>query len=143
VVPAEQFRIVCGGNTLGQGDETGAHAGVNVQNTASLDRFQTVCKLDYLSRQHEIKILKNAVPDLNADIAKKMIQFANLLRTGYQQGSVSLTMSPRTLVNWARKTVYWGDPLVALKMAFFDKILDNEKPEVNQLITKVFTKSIK
>jgi len=143
IQPHNQFRIVCGGNTLGQGDETGAHAGVNVQNTASIDRFQTVCKLDYLTKSHELNILKKAVPTLNADIADKMLQFASLLRQGYKQGSVSLTMSPRTLINWAKKTTYWGDPLVALKMAFFDKISENEKPEVNQIVTKVFTKPIK
>jgi len=143
-VPMNPFaRIVMGGNTLGQGDETGAHAGTNVQNTATIDRFQTVIKLDYLARRHEEKLLKKAIPTLTPAIIKNMVQFANLVRTGYRQGNVSLTFSPRSLLNWGRKTVYWGDPVVALKMAFFDKIVDSEKNYVNQLVNKVFTKTIK
>lgn len=142
VLPHAHSRLIMGGNTLGQGDETGSHAGTNVQNTATLDRFQTVIKLDYLERRHEEILLKKAVPDLTPAIAKTMVKFANLVRTGYRQGNVSLTFSPRSLINWGRKTVYWGDPVVALKMAFFDKIVDSEKSYVNTLVNKVFTKSI-
>ena len=143
IKPHQDTRIIVGGNTLGQGDETGSFAGTNVQNTATIDRFNTVIKLDYLTKKHETDLIMKAHPDVTRPIAEKMVQFATLLRTGHQQGSVSLTCSPRTLLNWAKKTIYWGDPVTALKMAFFDKIVDSEKPFVNTLVNKVFSKQIK
>jgi len=57
ITPHKEFRIVCSGNTLGQGDETSQFAGTAVQNTASLDRFGTVLKLDYLAQPLEIQLI--------------------------------------------------------------------------------------
>jgi cobaltochelatase CobS len=136
--PHPDFRIVCGGNTLGQGDVTGAHAGTAVQNTATLDRFQTVIKMDYIGEQKEVSMLVDNVEGLKKITAKRMVKLANLMRSSYKEGSVSLTMSPRTLINWGRKTVYWGDDLLALKMSYFDKIEDSEKDYVNKMVHKVY-----
>lgn len=142
LIPHSEFRLVMGGNTLGLGDETGSHSGVNVQNTATLDRFQTVIKHDYLNTKHELELLKKAVPDLSDNNAKRMVQLAGVIRSAYKNGDLSLTMSPRTLINWGRKTAYWGNPLTALRISFFAKIPDNEKEVVNKLVNKVFSSTL-
>jgi cobaltochelatase CobS len=57
IIPHKDFRLVAIGNTQGQGDDTGAHAGTNVQNSATLDRFGTAVFVDYLPAAVEEKII--------------------------------------------------------------------------------------
>jgi len=143
VTPADTFRLVCTDNTRGLGDETGGFAAVNVQNTATLDRFGTIIHVDYLSAEHESSVLKNASPELTPELSKKMIQFAKLVRTSYNQGEISLTCSPRTLLNWAKKSLYFRDEGRALKMAFLEKISsDSERATIAGFYRTVFGKEI-
>jgi cobaltochelatase CobS len=136
--PHKDFRIVCGGNTVGQGDDTGAHAGTNVQNTATVDRFQTVIKLDYLDAAHECAIIKKKHGGLADTVIENMVKVAQLVRQANAQGNIALTMSPRTLLNWGRKIGTWGDPKVAFTIAFADKLRDADRKVVNELYGKVF-----
>jgi cobaltochelatase CobS len=106
--PHQWFRLVATDNTELQGDTTGKHAGTNVQNTATLDRFQTVIRHEYLDKRHERSVLTKAVPNIPKSWVDQMLQMADLIRKGYNAGEINLTMSPRTLINWARKAVYWG-----------------------------------
>lgn len=138
IKPHKEFRLVMGGNTLGQGDVSGEYAGAQVQSNATLDRYMTTIHLGYLPKNHETKVLKKAVPKLPADTVKQMLQFASFVRTGHSNSLLSMTMSPRTLINWGKKIIYWGDPVVALNIAYFDKVAESERPEVQKLIKKVF-----
>lgn len=133
-----EFRLVCGGNTLGSGDVSGEHAGVQVQNVATVDRFETTIKLGYLDKKHEAMIITKAVPGIPKEAIDRMLQFTALVRTAKQQGTLSLTMSPRTLVNWGKKTMYWGSATQALEIAYLDKVDDSEKGEVQKLVQKVY-----
>jgi cobaltochelatase CobS len=138
ITPHEHFRIVCGGNTVGQGDDTGSHAGTNVQNTATVDRFQTTIVLSYLNATHEVGILKKKHPKLDVTIIENMVKVAALVRQANQQGNIALTMSPRTLINWGRKIMTWGDVKVAFTIAFLDKLRDADRKVVSELFNKVF-----
>lgn len=138
VIPHTNFKLVYAGNTLGQGDDTGRFAGVGVQNTATIDRFQTTIILDYLSVYHETKVLKNTVPDLKQETITRMLQFASMVRTAYNQGTIALTCSPRTLINWGRKTIQFADIKVALQYAFLNKLSTTDKKVVTEIYTKVF-----
>jgi len=141
--PHEWFRVVATDNTQLQGDTTGQYGGAQVQNVAMLDRFQTTIELDYLSQAHETKILKNKVPGLTDAIIRDMLKFAGLIRTAYNKQNIQFTMSPRTLINWGRKTVYWGSPVVALQVAFFDKLIPDDRKQVDEYCNKVFGEHIK
>lgn len=138
IQPHADFRIVFAGNTVGQGDDTGSHAGVNPQNTATVDRFQTTIKLGYLDAAHERAILVKRVPKLDPTIADKMVKVAALVRQANAQGNIALTMSPRTLINWARKILVWGDVKIAFTIAFLDKLRDTDHKVVLELYSKVF-----
>lgn len=131
-------RLIFCGNTVGQGDDTGHFAGVNVQNTATLDRFDTVIYLGYLNEEHETNVLKNVVPDLEPKIIRKMLQFADLVRTAHGQGNITLTMSPRTLMNWGRKIVEYGNIKTALQYSFLNKLRDSDKKVVGEFHVKCF-----
>lgn len=143
VQPHEHFRLVCTDNTRGLGDESGSFAATNVQNTATLDRFGTIIHVGYLDKKHEKNILKNKYKDLTDDLADKMLQFAKLVRTSYDQGELSLTCSPRTLLNWARKSLYYRSPKLALRLAFYEKISgDAERTAVQGFYKTVFNESL-
>jgi cobaltochelatase CobS len=139
VTPHKGFRMVCTDNTRGLGDETGGFAATNVQNTATLDRFGTIIHVGYLSEVHEAQVLKKAFPELQKEMVKRMLKFADLVRTGYEQGDISLTCSPRTLLNWAKKTLYFQDPAVALNMAFTEKLSsDGDRQAVSGMYRTAF-----
>jgi cobaltochelatase CobS len=140
VIPHDQFRIVYAGNTVGQGDETGSFAGANVQNTATIDRFQTTVVLDYLDKGHETKVIKGRCGALKPDIIKRMLQYAELVRTSNRQGTMVLTMSPRTLINWGRKIQRYGNIKEALVFAFINKLNTNDKKLALDFFVKVFGK---
>ena len=140
IVPHDNFRIVYCGNTVGQGDETGSFAGVHVQNTATIDRFNTTIMLGYLDKEHETQVLKNTVPDLDAKIIKRMLQVADLVRESNQQGNLTLTMSPRTLISWGKKIIRYGDVKEALMYCFLNKLSTANKKLVMDYYDKVFGK---
>ena len=139
ICPDSKFRFVCCDNTKGLGDESGAFAGTNVWNTATLDRFGTSIQLDYLAKKHEVAILKAKVDGITDKLADYMVQLANLVRTSYKQGNLSFTMSPRTLLSWGEKAMFYSSARMALEVAFYDKLpTDAEKLAVEEMYATVF-----
>lgn len=141
ITPHPDFRLVCCGNTVGQGDDTGKFTGTTVQNTATLDRFGTTIYLNYLPQEHEVKMLTAALPTLNAVFINKMVSMAKLVRVAYEQGNVALTMSPRTLLNWGEKMLLLNDARLALSRAFMAKLRESDKRIVDELFAKTFGRS--
>jgi MoxR-like ATPase len=92
VHPNDDFRLVFAGNTVGQGDVTGAFSGVGVQNTATIDRFTNTIRLGYLSQKHEVDIITSK-SSVDKKVATDMVRLASLVRTAYEQGKVGLTIS--------------------------------------------------
>lgn len=136
IVPHADFRLVFAGNTTGQGDTTGAFSGVGIQNSATIDRFTNTIRLGYLSQQHEIDIITSKT-SVQADLATKMVRFANLVRQAYDSGKIGLTVSPRTLINWARKMNRY-DSQYALQVSFLEKLSMDDAKSVSELYVKVF-----
>lgn len=136
VIPHDRFRMVFAGNTVGQGDVTGAFNGVGVQNTATIDRFTNTIRLDYLEPAHEVSIImgKAGVPK---ELATNMVKMASLVRNAYDKGKLGLTMSPRTLINWGRKMKRYSTE-AAFGVAYLQKLNDEDKASVMELYRKVF-----
>lgn len=141
ITPHKNFRIICAGNTVGQGDDSGSFTGTMVQNSATLDRFTTTIMLDYLSKEHEKDVVCGKT-GVAKGLADKMIKLASLVRNAYQQRSINLTMSPRTLINWGNKVQRHGSVEFAFKVAFYDKLRESDKKAVSELFTKVFGTSV-
>lgn len=136
VHPDANFRLVFAGNTVGQGDVTGAFSGVGVQNTATIDRFTNTIRLGYLSQKHEVAIITSK-SDVDKKVATDMVRLASLVRSAYEQGKIGLTMSPRTLINWARKQKRY-DAQYALQVSYLEKLTPDDSKSVSELYTKVF-----
>lgn len=136
VIPDKQFRLVFAGNTVGQGDTTGAFSGVGVQNTATIDRFTNTVRLNYLEPKHEVAIIKGK-SNVSDSVATMMVRVAGLVRNAYGDDKVGLTMSPRTLINWARKCNRY-EPKYALTVAFLEKLNQDDSRSVMEFYTKVF-----
>ena len=136
VTPHDNFRLVFAGNTVGQGDVTGAFSGVGVQNTATIDRFTNTIRLGYLSQKHEVDIITSK-SSVDKKVATDMVRLASLVRTAYEQGKIGLTISPRTLINWARKQKRY-DAQYALQVCYLEKLTPDDSKSVSELFTKVF-----
>jgi len=136
-IPHANFRIVCAGNTVGQGDDSGSFSGTMVQNSATLDRFTTTICLDYLDKDHEQAIMVGKT-GISKTEANKMLKLAALVRNANKQQQINLTMSPRTLINWASKFVRHANTRLAFNIAFYDKLRESDKMAVNELYSKVF-----
>lgn len=139
IVPHEHFRIVAIGNTQGQGDDTGAHAGTNVQNSATLDRFGTAVFVDYLPSHVEEQILTKRWPTtIKAKAAKELVKLANLIRQGYKAGQFSLTMSPRTLFGICNKVAFGMSLKSAFTLVYLNKLNDTQRKVGDELFTKIY-----
>lgn len=139
ITPHEDFRLVAIGNTQGQGDDTGSHAGTNVQNTATLDRFGSALHIGYLPDSEEIKMIKNRFKKVVADsVIKNLVKLANLVRQGYTSSQLTLTMSPRTLFNICRKVSVGCSLVDAFDVVYCNKLGNTQQKVAKELYRKVF-----
>ena len=120
IQPDRKFRVIATGNSAGSGDASGLYQGVLRQNLAFLDRFR-VLAVAYPDPESELSLLDQLVPGLPTEIARKLVVVANEVRrlflgesgsapgadlaTGNAGGELTVTLSTRTLVRWARLTV--------------------------------------
>lgn len=139
VIPHEHFRLVAIGNTQGQGDDTGSHAGTNVQNSATLDRFGTAVYVGYLQPAVEEKMLLNKWGfSINDKAAKELVKLANLVRQGYEAGQFNLTISPRSLFSICRKIAVGASLTKAFEVVYLNKLNDTQKKVAKELFTKIY-----
>ena len=136
VIPHNNFRLIFAGNTVGQGDTTGAFSGVGVQNTATIDRFTCTVHLGYLEPAHEVSIITGKT-GVSKEVASSMVKLATMVRNAYTSGKLGLTMSPRTLINWGRKMQRYGVQ-DGLHVAFVQKLNEDDKVSVMEFYKKVF-----
>jgi cobaltochelatase CobS len=139
ITPHEAFRVVAIGNTQGQGDDTGAHAGTNVQNSATLDRFGTTIRVGYLPEAVEIKLLITKFPEYVTEVvAQGLVKLANLVRQGYTSGQLALTMSPRALFGISKKLTYGCTVLEAFDLVYANKLPDVHQKVARELYRKIY-----
>ena len=138
VKPASWFRLVATDNTEGLGDMDGHHVSGHRHDTATIDRFGTAIRVEYPERAKEQEILVKRVPKLNTDVAARMLDVASLVRQAYKKGEIDLTVSPRTLIAWARKALYFGDEQVAFAYTYLNKLPDEDRPLIEKLVAKVY-----
>lgn len=143
LVPKSKFAwFVATDNTAGQGDMTGQYAGTGIQNSATMDRFGTVIRLNYMDRTKELAMLTKRVDGLENDTAKNMLAFASMVREAFRKDEINVTVSPRVLIEWGIKATYWGNPVKALKSVWFDRLEDEDRALASQFVSKVFNADI-
>jgi MoxR-like ATPase len=100
--------IVAADNTNGCGDDTGRYVDTAPVNAAFLDRFGMRTEFVYLTASQETSMLSHRA-GVHPAIAKPMVEYANLTRAQADSGKLTMGVTPRRLLAWAR-TVRVGVP---------------------------------
>ncbi|MCW7552947.1 CbbQ/NirQ/NorQ/GpvN family protein [Endozoicomonas gorgoniicola] len=151
IIPVHpRFRFVATGNSAGAGDGSGLYQGVLRQSLAWLDRFRCI-EVDYPDEFTEIMILDQIVPDLPTIVREKMVKLANEVRRlftgdangrGEGESQLSVTLSTRGLVRWARLSLrFQGAPRVfeyALEQALTARVEQAERQAIHRIASDVF-----
>lgn len=143
IEPHSNFRMVLCDNVKGLGDGLDKFAATNVQDTATLNRFGINLTMDYMVKDSEVQMLRNKYGKISDNFAGKMVDMANQIRSSYKAGNVSLTLSPRNLMKWAKSYILYRDRELAFRWAYYNSLADDtEKSHVEQLYDRVFNTSL-
>lgn len=120
---AEGFCVIATGNTAGKSDPTGVYTGTEVLNTAFLDRFGIKLTLDYLEPEVEIAMLMRRFPQENRLSVAVLCKAAKEIREAFKQGSLSITLSTRKLIDYLelRPTMGHLESLSAVLINWLDE----------------------
>lgn len=142
IKPHNYFRLFATSNTLGMGDDYGIYHGTNLINQGQMDRWNLVYNLDYFNEEEELQILlkKNSFLSSKEDqeIAKNMILLANLTRRSFKNADLSNLITLRTLLIWVKNYQIFQDVKKSFLLSFFNKVIDDERPILNEFYQRVF-----
>lgn len=134
----DQFRFIATANTLGYGDDSGLYAGTAPMNEALLDRFSTVIRMGYPEPGAEVKILTSKAPGIRTSWASTMVDVATKVREAQKNQQTMVSLSPRRLIAWARKTVRFNDPRRAAKVTLLNKLMDDDAKFISGIVQRCF-----
>jgi cobaltochelatase CobS len=129
VIPAPSFRMILTDNAKGTGDNFDKFAGTQVQDTSTIDRFGITAEVPYLPSVDETAMLAMKYPAMPVDEIARIVQFANLVRNGYIQSSLSLTLSPRGLQTICELFADIPNVPQCVKMTYLSKLGDTEEQD--------------
>jgi cobaltochelatase CobS len=142
IKPHPSFRLFATTNTVGLGDVTGLYHGTQQINQGQMDRWHILSSLNYLDENQELKVVLSKVSEFNSnknkEILKNMIKLANLTRNGFENGDISILMSPRTVISWAQNYKIFKDIIDSFKLTFLNKCDDLEKPIIAEYFQRCF-----
>jgi len=134
IQPHPAFRLFATANTVGLGDTTGLYHGTQQINQGQMDRWNIVATLNYLPVEQEVGIVLTKVPAMDDDDGRdtiaRMVELANLTRTGFMNGDISTVMSPRTVITWAENADIFSDMAFGFRVTFLNKCDETERPVV-------------
>jgi cobaltochelatase CobS len=142
IKPHPSFRLFATTNTVGLGDVTGLYHGTQQINQGQMDRWHILSSLNYLDENQELKVVLSKVNEFNSnknkEILKNMIKLANLTRNGFENGDISILMSPRTVISWAENYKIFKNIIDSFKLTFLNKCDDLEKPIIVEYFQRCF-----
>ena len=142
IKPHPFFRLFATANTVGLGDTTGLYHGTQQINQGQMDRWNIVTTLNYLAHEAEEAIILAKVPAYDNseghDTVKKMVELADLTRSGFINGDVSTVMSPRTVIIWGENAQIFNDLGFAFRLTFLNKCDEIERPVIAEYYQRCF-----
>ena len=142
ITPHPFFRLFATANTVGLGDPSGMYHGTNPLNQGQIDRWNIVSSLNYLPHETEEKIILSRQPELDNDegrtLIARMVELANMTRTGFQSGDISTVMSPRSVIAFADNYRIFADLKFAFDVTFLNKCDESEHEIVNEYYQRCF-----
>lgn len=138
IAPHPEFRFMATGNTNGCGDETGLYQGTMMQNAANYSRFGITEEVEYMDAKTEKNILQSKTK-IAAGPADKIVKFAGDVRKMFKEGKISMTISPREMINAAQLGVaFGGDWKTGMMLAFANRLPRVDKKVVEEYMQRVF-----
>jgi len=132
--------IVATANTRGLGDDTGLYShGTKVQNYSQLNRFGMTIALKYLPPEQEIRMLQTKFPDLKKAESTRLVEVISQVRKTYENGELSVPLSPRDLINWADKFIHLGSPMRAARCCFLNRMPPEDAAVVEGIVQRHFS----
>lgn len=136
--PHPEFRFVATGNTNGSGDETGLYQGTQIQNAANYSRFPIVHEVEYMDKKQE-KAIVAAQAGIDEKVAGQFVDIATDIRKSFAEGKMSMTISPRELINAGKNGLLRGnDWKTGLMWSFGNRLPRVEKATFEQLLQRRF-----
>ena len=126
---ADGVFIVACDNTAGCGDDSGRYVDTAAVNVAFMDRFAFRVEFSFLPASSEIGMLANHT-GVHADCARLMVDYASLTRSNADAGKLTMGLTPRRLLCWA-KAVKAG---ITSAKAFQSCIVAGAAPEDRETI---------
>ena len=137
IKPHELFRFVATGNTNGSGDETGLYAGTKIGNAANYSRFGITVKVPYPNPETETAMLVNRVGVSKKDAAA-LVDIATRIREQYDNGEISIPISPRELLSATTLGVMnSGKWNIGFQLAYTNRLGKTEAEAVQQVVQRV------
>ena len=123
-------------NTKGNGDESGIFD-AEVQDASTTDRIDTAIEVPYLDKKDEVAMLMGHT-DIEEGECGKMVSFANEVRKAFKKGHMMNTMSVRGLLAWGDKVCVLHNRGLALRMSFYNRLLEDDQKQVRDIYHMVF-----
>jgi hypothetical protein len=135
---ADGVFIVAADNTAGNGDDSGRYVDTAAVNVAFMDRFAFRVEFSYLPAGQETSMLANRTGILS-QASKIMVEYAGLTRSNADAGKLTIGLTPRRLLCWA-KGVKAGIPSAK---AFHSCVVASAAPEDRETILMLEAQSLR
>lgn len=111
--PASGFNVVATTNTKGSGSDEGKYL-AQILDTAFLERFPITVEHNYPDAKTETKILNKLTDD--TDFVEKLVRWAGLIRTVYEQGALDDFISTRRLIHIVKAFGIFKNKMKAIEL---------------------------
>jgi len=139
VSPAEGFTIIATANTKGKGSDDGRYIYTNILNDAFLERFLNTMEQEWAPVSVEKRIINKELASIgkeDSEFAEKLVQWANIIRTTFNEGGADEVISTRRLVHIIKTYGVFGDKQKAIQLCLNRFDIDT-KTSFLDLYTKI------
>jgi cobaltochelatase CobS len=139
VRPHPNFRMFMTDNVKGTGDQFDKFSATQIQDTSTLDRYAITQEVPYMKKRDEVQMLKKKFEECDDRVINQLVTFANLVRNGYMQSELSVTLSPRGLQTMLE--LYEDIPQIGrcIELAYLFKLGEaDETDAVKEMIKSAF-----
>jgi len=123
-IPAKEFMLIVTDNVKGTGDNYNKIAATQMQDTSARDSIGINQTLNYRHPKDKTDMIKSKDPNVDKNTIGKLVKLAGLVRNGYRQGNIALTLSPRGLESILEMLDIKVPMERAIELAYSNKIAD-------------------
>lgn len=137
IKPKSGFCVIATANSGGKGDGTGVYTGVEVLNTAFLDRFSLKINMDYLPFLEEAKMIEKRFPAAPRDQIAQILNVATEIRKAFQNQQLSITLSTRKVIEYFDLLGEGYSAREAVELVLINWLDDDDRNLVEAIVDRV------